>query len=228
LKGYGINPDVANDGATGVELAAKNEYHIVFLDWSMPGLDGAETARQIRNISPASKIIMISSYDWSDIADSVKAAGVTDYIMKPVPPSDIYSKIVQAANVTAVPVESLNFAGKKILLVEDVEMNRMIVTGLLEDSEAEITEAENGLIAVNLARENYYDLVLMDMQMPVMDGLTATIEIRKFNADMPIIAMTANAFKEDAERCIEAGMNAHIAKPLDTDVFLSVLTKYLS
>jgi CheY-like chemotaxis protein len=103
----------------------------------------------------------------------------------------------------------------------------MIVIGLLEDSGCEIIEAENGQIAVDLARGNEYDLILMDMQMPVMDGLTATREIRKFNKDIPIVAMTANAFKEDAERCIEAGMNTHIAKPIDTDVFLSVLTSFL-
>jgi signal transduction histidine kinase/DNA-binding response OmpR family regulator len=227
MKSYNIIPSTAHDGETAVELAEKTVYDIIFIDWSMPGMDGSEAARRIGEISPSSKIIMISSYEWSDIAESVKAAGVSDYIMKPVPPSDIYSKIIQNVNISAVPFENIDFKGKKILLVEDVEMNRMIVMGLLEDAGCELIEAENGQIAVDLIRENEYDLVLMDMQMPVMDGLTATREIRKFNKNIPIIAMTANAFKEDAERCIEAGMNSHIAKPIDTDIFLNVLKKFL-
>jgi signal transduction histidine kinase/CheY-like chemotaxis protein len=227
MKSYNIIPSTAHDGEKAIELAEETVFDIIFIDWSMPGMDGAEAARRIGEISPSSKIIMISSYEWSDIAESVKAAGVSDYIMKPVPPSDIYSKIIQNVNIAAVPLENLDFKGKKILLVEDVEMNRMIVMGLLEDSGCEIIEAENGQIALNLIRENEYDLVLMDMQMPVMDGLTATREIRKFNKDIPIIAMTANAFKEDAERCIAAGMNTHIAKPIDTDIFLTVLKNYL-
>jgi signal transduction histidine kinase/CheY-like chemotaxis protein len=229
MKTYNINPCTAHDGETAVELAKKTVFDIIFIDWSMPGMDGSEAARRIGEICPSSKIIMISSYEWSDIAESVKAAGVSDYIMKPVPPSDIYSKIVQNVNIQAMPLDNINFTGKRILLVEDVEMNRMIVTGLLEDSGCEIIEAENGQIAVDLTKENKnkYDLILMDMQMPVMDGLTATREIRKFNPDIPIIAMTANAFKEDADRCIAAGMNTHIAKPIDTDIFLTVLKSFL-
>jgi signal transduction histidine kinase/DNA-binding response OmpR family regulator len=227
MKSYNIVPVTAHDGATAIELAKETVFDIIFIDWSMPGMDGAEAARQIKILSPSSKIIMISSYDWSDIAESVKAAGVSDYIMKPVPPSDIYSKIVQNVNLASPPIENISFPGKRILLVEDVEMNRMIVMGLLEDAGCEIIEAENGQIALDLVREKEFDIVLMDMQMPVMDGLTATKEIRKFNEKIPIVAMTANAFKEDAERCIAAGMNAHIAKPLDTDVFLTVLTNFL-
>jgi CheY-like chemotaxis protein len=119
------------------------------------------------------------------------------------------------------------FCGKRILLVEDVEVNRMIVTMLLEETGCEIDEAENGQIAVELATDKQYDLILMDMQMPVMDGLTSTREIRKFNKDVPIIAMTANAFKEDAEACINAGMNAHLAKPIDSESFMALLTEYL-
>jgi signal transduction histidine kinase/ActR/RegA family two-component response regulator len=122
----------------------------------------------------------------------------------------------------------LDLSGKRILLVEDIEMNRMIVTGLLEDTGCTVDEAENGKIAVEKALINSYDLIFMDMQMPVMDGLTATLEIRKGNADVPIIAMTANAFREDAERCIAAGMNDHIGKPLDTERFFEVIRKYLT
>jgi signal transduction histidine kinase/CheY-like chemotaxis protein len=119
------------------------------------------------------------------------------------------------------------FAGKKILLVEDVDINRLIVTALLEDCDCIIDEAENGKIAVEKAAAETYDLILMDMQMPVMDGLTATKEIRKINGEVPIIAMTANAFREDAERCFAAGMNDHISKPIDATLFIRVLSNYL-
>ncbi|MDR0991467.1 MAG: response regulator [Ruminococcus sp.] len=227
IKSYGITADVANDGFTAVELVKQHTYDIVFLDWQMPDKNGAEVAREIREISPATKIILISAYDWDDIATTLAGTNVSDFIRKPVPPSDIYSRIVQAINVNEIPESNLDLSGKKILLVEDIEMNRMIVSGLLEDSGCVIEEAENGKIAVDLVSENHYDLILMDMQMPVMDGLTATREIRKFNTETPIIAMTANAFKEDADRCIEAGMNGHIGKPLDTDKFIKVLRRYL-
>jgi signal transduction histidine kinase/DNA-binding response OmpR family regulator len=228
LKMYGITADTANDGETAIAKAADREYDIVFLDWFMPGLTGSDVAKKIREITPSSKIIMISSYDWAEISHTVRDFGVTDFISKPVPPSDIYSKIVQAVNISTVTGDDTDFSGKRLLLVEDVEMNRMIVNGLLEDSGCIIDEAENGQIAVDLVKEHTYDLVLMDMQMPVMDGLTATREIRAFNTSVPIIAMTANAFKEDADRCIAAGMNGHIAKPLDTDVFMRVLRQWLS
>jgi signal transduction histidine kinase/ActR/RegA family two-component response regulator len=124
---------------------------------------------------------------------------------------------------TAMPALS----GKKILLVEDVEINRLIATALLEDYDCTVDEAENGKIALEMAKKNNYDVILMDMQMPVMDGLTATREIRKAGIAIPIIAMTANAFREDAERCFEAGMNDHISKPINAAHFLRVLGKYL-
>ncbi|MDR0932953.1 MAG: response regulator [Victivallales bacterium] len=119
------------------------------------------------------------------------------------------------------------FADKNILLAEDIAVNRMIVSMLLEKTLCHIDEAENGQIAVEMAKNGKYDLILMDMQMPVMDGLTATREIRKFNKDVPIIAMTANAFKEDAERCIEAGMNDHIAKPINRKTFFARIGEIL-
>jgi signal transduction histidine kinase/CheY-like chemotaxis protein len=120
-----------------------------------------------------------------------------------------------------------DFSGKRILIVEDVEVNRLIVTSLLEDTGAIADEAENGSIAVDMVKNNHYDLILMDMQMPVMDGLTATREIRTFNPDVPIIAMTANAFREDAERCLEAGMNGHISKPIEAVLFMNTVAAQL-
>jgi signal transduction histidine kinase len=128
---------------------------------------------------------------------------------------------------SVIGIKKPEFAGKKILLVEDVDINRLIAAALLEDYDCTIDEAENGKIAVEKVLENSYDLILMDMQMPVMDGLSATKEIRKINTEVPIIAMTANAFREDAERCYEAGMNDHISKPIDATLFIRVLSNYL-
>jgi len=121
---------------------------------------------------------------------------------------------------------AIDLSGRRILLAEDIAVNRLIVTALLEDTGVEIDEAENGAEAVDMAEKNRYDLILMDMQMPVMDGITATRLIRRFNPDVPILAMTANAFNEDAEKCLNAGMNAHIAKPLDSGLFIKMLVKY--
>jgi signal transduction histidine kinase/CheY-like chemotaxis protein len=227
IKSYGIKADITYDGLSAVEMMKQRTYDIVFLDWNIPGKNGAQVVSEARKISPQTKIILISAYDWDEIVDTVGGMNISDYIRKPVPPSEIYTRIVQASNISDIPFTTLDLTGKHLLIAEDIEMNRMIVTGLLEDTGCVIDEAENGQIAVRLAGENHYDLILMDMQMPVMDGLTATREIRKFDKDIPIIAMTANAFKEDADRCIEAGMDGHIGKPLDTDKFTRVLLKYL-
>jgi CheY-like chemotaxis protein len=113
-------------------------------------------------------------------------------------------------------------------MAEDVEINRLIVTALLENTGIEVIEAENGKVACQLARKYEFDVILMDVQMPVMDGLTATREIRKQHKNTPIIAMTANAFTDDVKRCLEAGMTAHIAKPIDADKFMTMLDSYLN
>jgi CheY-like chemotaxis protein len=227
INSYGVAADIASDGLKAVEMIRAHTYDIVFLDWNLPGRSGGDVAHIIREISPSTKVIIISAYDWDDIAATLTGTNIADFIRKPVPPSDIYTRIVQALNISKEPESRIDLTGKHILLVADIEMNRMIVTGLLEDSGCTIDEAENGQIAVELVRTNTYDLVLMDMQMPVMDGLTATRRIREFNTEIPIIAMTANAFTEDAERCLEAGMNGHIGKPLDTDKFTRILRHFL-
>jgi CheY-like chemotaxis protein/two-component sensor histidine kinase len=156
--------------------------------------------------------------------ESEVAKGSTFTVTLPVKVTETLSQSNEnTKNAETIP----DLSGKRILLVEDIEMNRMIVTGFLEDSGCEIDEAENGEIAINFASNNNYDLIFMDMQMPIMDGLTATKEIRKTGDKTPIIAMTANAFREDAARCIEAGMNDHIGKPLDTNRFIEILREYL-
>jgi signal transduction histidine kinase/DNA-binding response OmpR family regulator len=235
LKGYYIQADTAESGMEAITYANKSRedgrpYHIAFIDWMMPELSGAETAEAILEILPDCKIIIISAFGWNEIKDSLgEAAGryAIGFMPKPIPPSDIYNRIVSLLDIEVCNTNTTDFKGKRILLVEDVEVNRLIVTDLLEDTGCIIDEAENGQIAVDMAGGQYYDLILMDMQMPVMDGLTATRKIRAFDSDTPIIAMTANAFREDAEACLAAGMNAHISKPLDNDVFIRTLTEYL-
>jgi signal transduction histidine kinase/DNA-binding response OmpR family regulator/PAS domain-containing protein len=235
LKGYYIQADTAESGIEAIALAQKAKgggrpYHIAFVDWKMPELSGAETAEAILEILPDCKIIIISAYGWEEIKDSFKEVAqryAVDFMPKPIPPSDIYNRIVSLLDIEVRNANATDFKGKRILLVEDVEVNRLIVTDLLEDTGCIIDEAENGQIALDMVVDQHYDLILMDMQMPVMDGLTATKRIRTFDTETPIIAMTANAFREDAEACLAAGMNAHISKPLDNDVFLRTLTEYL-
>jgi signal transduction histidine kinase/DNA-binding response OmpR family regulator/PAS domain-containing protein len=235
LKSYYIGADTAKDGLEALTLAKQaldvgRPYKIAFIDWQMPNISGAETALRLHAMCPACKMIIISSSDWDDIrdtfSDSLLRDGI-DFMPKPIPPSDIYSRIIRTLDIDITVSNPSNFRGKHILLVEDVEINRLIATAMLEGTGCIIDEAENGEIGVEMAREMDYDLILMDMQMPVMDGLTATGIIRSFNADVPIIAMTANAFKEDAEMCLQVGMNAHLAKPIDNDSFMRTLSEYL-
>jgi signal transduction histidine kinase/DNA-binding response OmpR family regulator len=263
LKSYYITADIANCGADAVKLAVKSKennepYSIAFVDWQMPEINGGETVKLLRELLPDCHYVIISAYDWAEIKESVESCNV-DYMPKPLPPSEIYNRIISLLDVDVRNTKITDFTGKRILLVEDIEVNRLIVTSLLEETNVIIDEAENGLIALDFINLSYvnnfnYDLVLMDMQMPVMDGLTSTRKIRQFEYEKwaeknginiseippenlpampeelrcPIIAMTANAFREDAEACLAAGMNAHISKPLDTEVFMRTLSDYLS
>jgi CheY-like chemotaxis protein len=235
LKGYYIKADTADSGVKALELArmakdAGEPYRIVFIDWKMPVLSGAETAKQLRQILPDCKIIIISAYCWNEIKESFEGNEelyAVDFMPKPIPPSDIYNRIINSLDIQVSNEHVVDLSGKQILLVEDVELNRLLVTDLLEDSGCIIDEAENGQMAVEMVRAKHYDLILMDMQMPVMDGLTATRVIRSFDENTPIVAMTANAFREDAQACLDAGMSAHISKPLDNDVFMRTLQEYL-
>jgi signal transduction histidine kinase/CheY-like chemotaxis protein len=235
LKSYYIKADTAESGMKALELARQAKesdepYRIAFIDWKMPMLSGAETAKQLRQIIPDCKIIIISAYCWNEIKESFDGDGqlyAVDFMPKPIPPSDIYNRIINLLDIQVSNEHVVDLSGKQILLVEDVELNRLLVVDLLEDSGCIIEEAENGQIAVDMVRAKHYDLILMDMQMPVMDGLTATRIIRTFDETTPIVAMTANAFREDAQACLDAGMSAHISKPLDNDVFMRTLKEYL-
>ena len=221
-------------------LNDSDPFDVYIVDWLMPELNGIETVRQIRRIAGESAaIIILTAYDYSDVLEEAKAAGATGFCTKPLFLSDLKKAL---SRVTGHVEEDLtdelsqtSFKGKRVLLVEDIEVNREIAKMVLEEIELDIDEAADGTDAVEMFSKsplNYYDAVLMDIQMPKMNGYDATRAIRQMSrADsktVPIIAMTANAFDEDKHNVLEAGMNDHIAKPLDIPDLLATLKKYLS
>ncbi len=221
-------------------LEEGDSFHTFIIDWQMPGLSGVETTRRIRSvIGSEAAIIILTAYDWTDIEEEARAAGVTAFCAKPLFMSDLKTVLLAANNLLekgdAAPEWTLaDFKGKRILLVEDNELNREIAEVILEEAGFLVDSAPDGTDAVAImekAEEHYYDAILMDVQMPVMNGYEATRTIRRLPRkdvlEMPIIAMTANALEEDKEAALKNGMNAHIAKPLDMDVFISVLKKFL-
>jgi len=219
-------------------LEKGRHYDIAMIDWKMPDMDGVETARRIRAlVGPDTTIIMISAYDWSRIGDEAKNAGVNCFISKPLFGSTIYDAFARAVNrgsETAVEKEREDFAGCRVLLTDDNELNREIARTLLEMRGIEVETAENGQEAVNLYRSRgagYFNAVFMDIRMPLMDGLEAARTIRAMEdgstGRIPILAMTANAFEEDKARAYEAGMNGYLVKPLDMEAVLDELKKHL-
>ncbi|MDR0696455.1 MAG: response regulator [Christensenellaceae bacterium] len=242
-KRLGVYCDVSSSGEAALEMIAHNgAYDIYFIDWRMPGMDGIELSRRIKStISERAVVIMISSIEWGTIADEAQNAGVDMFIPKPLFPSAIANCINECIGLKNI-VDEENakltsdhdcFDGFKLLLVEDVEINREIVIALLEPTSLQIECAENGAQAVEmyLKEPDKYDIIFMDIQMPEMDGYEATALIRESDTargkSIPIIAMTANVFREDVEKCIVAGMDAHVGKPLDFEEVLATLRKYL-
>ncbi|MCL1849779.1 MAG: response regulator, partial [Clostridiales bacterium] len=234
-----ISCDTASGGLEAIGKAKeKGPYDIYFVDWAMPEMDGIEFARMINGgEGNNSTVIMISATDWGDIQHEAREAGVTRFLPKPLFISSIADCINEClgipAKAAAEKKETAKFTGHCILLAEDVEINREIVVALLADTELEIDCAVNGIEAVDkfLADPGKYDMIFMDIQMPEMDGYTATRKIRASGAyhagEIPIVAMTANVFKEDIDKCIEAGMNGHVGKPLDIPEVLGMLERYL-
>ncbi len=245
LKQIGMRAEWTTSGKEAVYRArsAHNEgdsYHTYIIDWQMPEISGIETCRRIRAaVGQDAPIIILTAYDWTDIEEEAKTAGVNAFCAKPLFMSDLKSALLAANNLVekegAEPSwTQANFAGRRILLVEDNELNREIAQAILEETGFAVETAPDGTDAVDMVRragEWYYDAVLMDVQMPVMDGYEATRAIRALPRgdvrDLPIIAMTANAMEEDKETALKSGMNAHIAKPLDIHLFLETLGKYL-
>jgi signal transduction histidine kinase/DNA-binding response OmpR family regulator len=242
-----IKCTLAADGEEALRIMEREApFDIAFVDWRMPEMNGIELTKMIKKkIGPNTIVIMISASEWETMKEEAKAAGVDGYIPKPLFPSaltDCINNCIRNNHPAARGgrEERKNiFAGKRVLLAEDVEINREIMSSLLEESGVGIDYAENGIEAIEKFRKDPqgYGVILMDIHMPEMDGYEATRHIRKTEAELypgakapspvPIVAMTANVFKEDIERCLAAGMNAHMGKPVDVDELYSQLGKYL-
>ena len=247
LKEIGIMGEWVLSGREAVECCyarheLKDDYFAVILDWKMPDMDGIETARQIRKrIGKEITIIVLTSYEFSEIEEEAKAAGIDAFIAKPLFRSRLTATLRQftsgrkektARNYLEKLSES-DYTGKRILLVEDNELNREIAGEILQMTGAKVETAENGKIAVEKVEaspKGSYDLIFMDIQMPVMNGYEATAAIRSLpgaKGKLPIVAMTANAFAEDVQLAKNTGMNGHIAKPLDMNKLNDVLKNWL-
>ena len=211
--------------------AMDEAYDIVFLDWRMPSLDGLETAREIQRLilRHPPKLLLMTAHHRDEVSHAADHAGIHDILIKPVSASQLFNAVMHLLatapaegepahpNAAATNPEHEHLSGQRILLVEDNELNQEVALALLQELGLRVDVALHGAQALEKVQRTAYDLVLMDMQMPVMDGLTATREIRLLPGlrDLPILAMTANAMPSDRERCLGAGMNDHIAKPID-------------
>ncbi len=241
---------VADEAASGEEAIlmirdaarAGEPYEIAFVDWQMPSLNGVETGKRILalpDLPVTPHLVMVTAYGREEVLRQAEDSGFESVLIKPVTSSILFDAVIGALGGSANGKEAAQAApsfqldrmrGTRILLVEDNEINREVALGQLEEAEAFVDIAENGKAALRLIGANDYDAVLMDMQMPVMDGIEATRAIRadpRF-ADLPIIAMTANAMASDRELCLEAGMNDHIAKPIDPDQLFGVLLRWIT
>ena len=243
LNRIGVDAEYVTSGkaaVTRVKSALQRHtcYNIALVDWKMPDMDGVETARSIRRIvGPDTLVIIMSAYDWTEIEARAREAGVDFFISKPIFQSVVQDVLLKATrrrqSADTLPVQKEDFAGRRILLVEDNEINMEIARTLLEFRNASVDGACNGQQAVEMFRsspQNHYDAVLMDVRMPVMDGIAATQAIRGLDradaATVPILAMTANAFAEDIEQSRKAGMNEHLAKPIEPETLYARLTSY--
>ena len=247
LKGMGVNVDWALNGFEAIEKvrsACEDDgrcYDVCFIDWCMPELDGIETARRMRSyVGPDVLIIIISAYDWSGIEEQAKAAGVNAFIAKPFFASNLYNMLLTVSRKPELGFsavgnkETYDFGGKKVLLVEDNELNMEIASELLKFVNLQVEHAENGKVAVNIFRnskEKEYALIFMDIQMPLMNGYDAARCIRSSEhpaaGTIPIIAMTANAFTDDVQAAFDAGMNGHLAKPIDVEALYKTIARYI-
>ncbi len=242
--------DEASSGQEGIEMvgqAAKlgKPYEIIFLDWQMPGLDGIETGKRIRalpDLGTPPHLVIITAYGREDVLKQAEENGFQNVLIKPVTPSILLDTVIGALGASIEATDTMmprkqaepsfdvdRVRGARVLLVEDNKINQVVAMGHLEDAELFVDLAENGEVAVGKVRDNDYDVVLMDVQMPVMDGIEATRVIRsdpRFQT-LPIIAMTASVLVSDREMCREAGMNDHIAKPIDPNRLFDILLRWI-
>lgn len=239
LDSMGIHAECTLTGESALEMLQENEYKVVILDWKLPGINGIQTATKIRskhgNELP---IILISAYDWSDFEKDAKNSGINSFISKPLFKSTLYYGLKKYMDDESISVESTSHTaglyGRRILLAEDNDLNWEVAKEILSELNLELEWAENGKICLEKFENSevgYYDAILMDLRMPIMNGYEATTEIRKLDRpdakNIPIIAMTADAFTEDINRCLETGMNAHTAKPINIKELEMLLQKYI-
>ena len=244
LQEIGVKAEWATSGEEAVKKAEERhrqnrDYHVVLLDWQMPGMDGIETARELRrHIGDQVPILLISAYDWSEIEEEARQAGISGFLSKPLFQSTLYSGLSHLAfpqkQEEAQGETTGRYDGRRVLLAEDNDLNGEIATELLMSVGFTVDWEQNGkLCAEKFAQSapGYYDVILMDLRMPVMNGYETTEAIRAMDRPdaktVPIIAMTADAFSEDIQKCLACGMNAHLAKPVDLKEFFRVLQKFL-
>ncbi len=245
LESIGVRTDWTMDGESAIlaveeRIRKKEPYHIVLMDWKLPGMDGIRTARKLREMyGEELPILLISAYDWSEIEEDAKEAGISGFIAKPLFKSTLYYGLRQFAGDLEVQErkaleEEFDFTGRKILLAEDNDLNWEIAQELLSEIGLELDWAENGQICVEKFENSSvgtYDGILMDIRMPVMTGYEATKAIRKLDrsdaSTIPIIAMTADAFSDDIQKCLACGMNGHIAKPIDMREVTRMLERFI-
>jgi len=244
LKSIGIKAEWALSGEKAIELVIqhhkkRDDYQIILLDWKLPGMNGIQAAKEIRrNLGDEVPILLISAYDWSEFEAEAREAGISGFISKPLFKSTLYHALCQYMDIETDHGQKLNqnidLSGCRILLAEDNELNWEIASELLSDLGVELDWAEDGQICLDMFQSSpagYYDAILMDIRMPHVTGYEAAKIIRGLNhpdaLSIPIIAMSADAFSDDIQRCLEAGMNAHIAKPIDVKELKRLLKRYL-
>jgi len=244
VSAFGVSCDTVSSGHEALSAIERNgPYDIYFVDWNIPDINGIDLTEMLKSRAPVADVfhvVMMSAVDWSVIAENAEKAGVDLFLSKPIFPSSILDVINTCLGMDHLhkedDVEAIiyDFSDRYILLAEDVDINREIVKALLESTHVTLDIAEDGVEVVDMFFEepDKYDLILMDVQMPEMDGLEATRRIRESGIPrgetVPIVAMTANVFREDVEKCLAAGMNGHVGKPLNFDEVLETLSEYLN
>ena len=245
LQSIGVKAEWTLSGERAVQMVTHrhqigDDYQIILLDWKLPGMDGIQTAREIRRqLGEDVPILLISAYDWSDFSDEAKEAGINGFISKPLFRSTLFYGLKQYMmedhEAAQHEEKDIDFTGKRVLLAEDNELNWEIAYELLSELKLELEWAENGQLCLEKFQSSEpgaYDAILMDLRMPVMNGYEATQAIRALDRPdaktIPIIAMTADAFAEDIQRCMDCGMNAHTAKPINLAEMARLLRKYIA
>lgn len=244
LEKTGIVSESASSGEQAVEMvklrrARMNPYNLILVDWKMPGMDGVETTKRIREIvGNKSAIIILTAYKWDDVLEEATEAGVDSFISKPLFAANVLDEFESAVRRKGVDLKEatrkVKLEGRRVLIAEDMEINAEIMKAVLQMRKIEADIAENGRVALETFKSHpagYYDAILMDMRMPEMDGLEATRAIRELDrpdaGTIPIVALTANAFDEDVQRSLQAGLNAHLSKPVQPETLFETLEKLI-